>query len=229
MSTENNQGETNQMSKEEVGVSKRSKIPNVTIINVVLLVGLLVLYALYFYPTLTSPNATVLADESAQIEEKIAGEALDIAYVNSDTLMSKYTLAKKMRADFETEQKRLENDLKNKQTSFQTDVETFQRQIQQGSISMEEGQAREQELMQRQQEIIQLNDTYSNRLMMQEMEMNQDLYQKITDLLGRYNQEMDYDYILGFSPGGGILYASKKHDITEDILKRLNDEHDANQ
>ncbi len=229
MSTENNQGETNQRDKDEVVVPERSKIPNITIINVVLLVGILVLYALYFYPAFSSQDANTATDETEKIEQMIAGEALNIAYVNSDTLMSKYSLAKKMRADFEAEQKRLENDLKNKQTRFQTDVEDFQRQIQQGSIGMEEGQAKEQELMQRQQEIVQLNDTYSNRLMAQEMEMNQDLYKKITDLLDRYNQEKDYDYILGFSPGGGILYASKKHDITEDILKRLNDENDANQ
>jgi L-asparaginase / beta-aspartyl-peptidase len=225
MSIENNTGESTQSKPNPI--PEKSKIPNVTIINVVLLVGLLVLYVLQFYPNIGSSD---VATSSGQVE--LTGGngtvstpgSFNIAYVNSDTLMANFTLAKRMKANFETEQSRLENDLKRKQSSFQADVESFQRQIQLNLISMEDGQAKEQELMQRQQELIRLNETYTNNLMVKEMEMNRELYAKITDLLERYNEEMNYDYILGFSPGGGILYAHKKNDITADILQRLNSE-----
>jgi outer membrane protein len=226
MSTETNTGETSQT--QQNSLPEKSKIPNVTIINVVLLVGLLVLYVLNFYPKAAS-NDTFGSDiqQTTSTGEVLNAGGFNIAYVNSDTLMANYTLAKKMRSDFETEQSRLENDLKRKQTSFQEDVESFQRQIQLGLISMENGQLKEQELMKRQQDLIKLNDTYTNNLMVREMEMNRELYKKITDLLERYNQEMNYDYILGFSPGGGILYANKKNDITSEILQRLNSENNA--
>ncbi len=208
-------------------VPAKSKIPNVTIINVVLLTGLLVLYALQFYPHGTEKKTEPTTEtQIADLSEIIAEGSFLIAFVNSDTLMANYKLAKKMRSDFETEQKRLEGDLKRREQSFQADVESFQRQVQLGMLNQESGQAKEQELMLRQQEIMQLRETYTSRLMAREVDMNRELYLKITGLLDRFNQEAQFDYILGYSPGGGILYANKKHDITREVLNRLNQEYD---
>ncbi len=206
--------------------NKKSRIPNVTIINVVLLVGLLVLYVLQFFP---EANLAGMEDESRQeiteMADNIEEDIFKIAYVNSDSLMAGYEFAIKLRADFEAEQRRLENNLQSRQKQWQEEVESFQRQAQLGLITRENAQVKEQELMMEQQEIVQLNDTYANRLMNKEMEMNRELYQKITNLLDRFNAEMGYDYILGFTPGGGILYAKEQHDITEEILGRLNQEY----
>lgn len=226
MSTENK--------KEEVTLtettSPKSRIPNVTILNIVLLVGLLALYALQFLPS--ARNAIASTGENVSettISDKIAEGAFHIAYVNSDTLMARFNLAQKLRTDLEAEQRRLDSDLKKKQQSWQEDVQSFQRQIQLNMLTQENGQKKEEELMQRQQELIQLNDNYANQLMTREMAMNTELYKMITNMLERYNQEMNFDYILGFSPGSGILYANQKHDITEEIIKRLNQENEVKQ
>lgn len=207
----------------------RSKISNGTIINVVLFVGLIILYTLHFLPDRKQDVTTDIESEVSVISDQLAEGAFNIAFVNSDTLMANYTLALNMRDELEREQRRLENDLQRRQRTFQTELETFQRQIQMGALSSDNIQVKEQELMQMQQELMQLNESYANRLMAKEMEMNIELYQKITDLLSRFNREMGYDYILGFSPGGGILYAREKHDITRKILEKLNEEYDAQQ
>lgn len=227
MSTENQNQETVQPNPDPI--PKSSRIPNVTIINVVLLIGLLVLYALNFLPARQDSETTATQETSEEISamsDILAEGAFHIAFVHSDTLMNQYKLAVSMRSEFEAEQRRLESDLQSRQQSFQEEVESFQRQAQLGLITRDDAQAKEQELMLQQQELIELNDTYANRLMAKEMEMNVELYQKITDLLERFNQEMGYDYILGFSPGGGILYAREKHDVTREVLNRLNNEYD---
>lgn len=228
MTTENQSSTPEPQSQSSV--PSRSKIPNITIINVALLVGLLVLYAIQFFPL--QPQASEENSPGTEAEISAMAEALEegafhIAYVNSDTLMNRYKLAVSMRNDFEAEQRRLENNLQTRQQTFQDEVESFQRQAQLGLITREQAQTKEQELMLQQQELVQLNDTYANRLMVKEAEMNQELYLKITDILERFNQEMGYDYILGFTPGGGILYAKEQHDITEEILSMLNSEYDA--
>lgn len=209
-------------------IPERSKISNGTIINVVLFVGLIVLYVLNIFPL--KDSETTAGNEIEQEMDEMASlmeqGAFNIAFVNSDTLMANYKLALDKREEFEQEQRRLENDLQRRQRSFQTEVETFQQQIQTGNISLEDAQAREQQLMQRQQELMQLNEDYSSRLMTKELEINIDLYQRITELLSRFNEEMGYDYILGFSPGGDILYAKEKHDITQKVLNKLNEEYD---
>lgn len=227
MSTEINTPESTNPIRPEIPA--KSKISNGTLINVVLFVGLIVLYVLNIFPMRSSDNISGIEEEMTEISERIAEGAVNIAYVNSDTLMSRYKLALDLRTDLEDEQRRLENDLQRRQRSFQTDVEAFQRQIQLGSISVENAQLREQELMQVQQEMMQLNDTYTNRLMRKEAEISTELYKTITELLNRYNQDMGYDYILGFSPGGGILHAESKHDITEQVVNKLNDEYEKKQ
>ncbi|MEE4178600.1 MAG: OmpH family outer membrane protein [Bacteroides sp.] len=220
MTTENqnmNQEETPVMEKKPSG----RKISYTTVINLVLFLGLIVLYALYFAGI---RNKGVKEEVNALSEEIQQGTA-SIAFISSDSLMTNYELAKKMREEFDQEQVKLENDLSRRQRNFQSEVEKFQRDIQAGSISMDLAQAKEQELMQVQQELYQLNESFSSRLMQKEVEMNNELLEKITDFLARYNEEHGYDYILGFSRGGGILYAKEQHDITQDVLEKLNKEY----
>jgi outer membrane protein len=224
MSTENQNPEHSAENKAEIPA--KSKLSNGTIINVVLFVGLIILYVVNFLPGSAQQEATQ-EEEIANLAERIADGALNIAFVKSDSLMANYELAKKMREDFEGEQRRMESDLQRRQRGFQSELETFQRQIQSGAISMENAQRKEQELMQMRDDLMQLNDTYTSRLMTKELEMNTELYGKITDLLDRYSKEAGYDYILGFSTGGGILYASSQHDITNIIIRKLNSEYDA--
>ncbi|NLM93574.1 MAG: OmpH family outer membrane protein [Bacteroidales bacterium] len=217
--------EDQNMSQEEILHSEVKpagrKIGFSTWINLVLFLGLIVLYALYF----TGIRGKEAREEVAGLEAEIEAGTAQIAYISSDSLMAHYELAKKMRDDFDAEQTKLENDLSRRQRNFQSEVEKFQRDIQAGSISMELAQAKEQELMQVQQEIYQLNESFSSRLMEKEMEMNKELLDKITEFLSRYNEDQGYDYILGFSRGGGILYAKEKYDITNDVLQKLNQEY----
>ncbi len=213
-------GETAEATPRQKGVNKGM------IINIVLFAGLIALYALHF---LGDPGRDAVADERQiqDVERKIDDAFNAIAYVNSDLLMEDYMLAIQMMADFEAEQRRLENDLDRRQRNFQLEVERFQRNIQEGIISMEQAQIKEQELMQQQQDLMQLSESYRERLSRKEFEMNTELLEKISDFLERYNQEKDYDFILGYARGGGILYAREAHDITSEVLRRLNEEYDA--
>lgn len=192
------------------------------VFQIVLFAGLIVLYALFF---LGKKQGTTDDEQLHAIEDRIEAATSSIAYVRSELLMEEYALAIKMRDDFEVEQLRMENDLSRRQRTFQNEVETFQRSISAGTIALEQAQAKEQELMLKQQELIQLNDTYRERLATKEFEMNVELLEKISDFLERYNTEAGYDYILGYSRGGGILHAEPKHDITQQVLERLNAEY----
>lgn len=192
------------------------------IINALLFVGLVVLYVLFFTST---DQVEDQQEQLTQIEKQISGSVSSIAYVNSDVLMEEYELAIIMRVEFEEEQRRLERDLNRRQRTFQTEVEGFQRSINAGTIALDRAQEREQELMLMQQELMQLNDTYRERLAVKEFEMNVELLEKISDFLERYNKEAGHDFILGYSRGGGILFADQSHDITAHVLRLLNAEY----
>ncbi len=223
MTTEtSSQDATVQTAPEQLYEKKR--VPVISIIQVLLFIGLIVLYALFF---LGKNQTSDQHDSLVAIEDRIERATSSIAYVRSELLMADYELANKMRADFDAEQAQMESDLSRRQRNFQNEVESFQRGINNATISMEQAQIKEQELMVKQQELIQLNDTYRERLARKEYEMNLELLEKISEFLERYNQEKGYDYILGYSPGGGILFADKQHDITDQVLQRLNAEYNA--
>ncbi len=192
------------------------------IINIVLFVGLVVLYVLQFR------GSGGVADEPARpvvAVEREPGQAGNlIAFVDNEVLMEDYKLAVKMLTDFEAEQRRLENDIDRRQRNFQIEVERFQRDIERGHVTMEQAQVLEQELMRQQQDLYQLSDTYRDRLARTEFEMNSELLDKIRDFLDRYNEGKGYDFILGYAKGGGILHANEAHNITDEVLRLLNQE-----
>ena len=223
MTTENQNMIQQEPAKGKLNLSG-NKLSYTTVINLVLFLGLIILYALYFAGLRGQSPGEQVSELAQEVEEGTAR----IAYISSDSLMANYELAKKMREDFDQEQTNLENDLSRRQRNFQAEVEKFQRDIQAGTISMELAQAKEQELMQAQQELYQLNETFSSRLLQKEMEMNNELLDKITEFLARYNEDHGFDYILGLSRGGGILYAKDQHDITQDVLWKLNQEYSEN-
>ncbi len=195
------------------------------IINIVLFIGLIVLYGMHFFGP--DNREYIESDRPAvAVERKIADAVNSIAYVDNEVLMDDYMLALKMRADFEAEQRRLENDLERRQRNFQIEVERFQRDIERGHVTMEQAQVLERELMSQQQDLYQLSDTYRDRLARKEFEMNGELLDKIGDFLDRYNEEKGYDFILGYARGGGILHANKAHDITDEVLRLLNEEYE---
>lgn len=208
-------------------VPKTSRLSNGTIINVVLFLGLIVLYVLRFLPSEKVEPEQLQEKVIQGTVDQIENTRLNIAYVDSDSLIQNFKLAETLQREFEQEQQRMENDLQRRQRQFQQEAETFYQQAQTGAITADQAQLQEQELMQKQQELVQLNDTYTNRLRNMEMEMNIELYGEITSLLEELNTELAYDYILGFSPGGGILYASDKHDITNQVIQRLNTQYES--
>ena len=197
------------------------------VINVVLFLGLVVLYGLHFMESPVGEERDAV--EMPGVERKIDEATHVIAYVNNEILMEQYLRAVEMRDEFEAEQRQLETDLERRQRTFQNDVERFQQQIQAGTIDMEEAQLMEQELMQRQQDLMQLNETYMDRLARKERELNEELLERISDFLERYNRDKGYDFILGYSRGGGILFADQAYDVTAEVLDQLNYEYEQTQ
>lgn len=194
------------------------------IINIVLFAGLVVLYVLHFGGV--DGEVAQGAPPAVAVERQLDQAGNLIAFVDNEVLMDEYMLAIRMRTDLEAEQRRLENDLDRRQRNFQTEIERFQRDIERGHVSMEQAQVLEQELMRQQQDLFQLSDTYRDRLARKEFEMNSELLDKIRDFLDRYNKDKGYDFILGYARGGGILHANKVHNITDEVLRLLNEEYE---
>jgi outer membrane protein len=189
-----------------------------TVVNLVMLAGLIVLYFIVLGPRNGEPVNQALIQKSAQ-------GGVTVAFVNSDSIMVHYELVKSMRNTLETKTRALENELKRKQGIFEKDAAYFQEQVSKKTISEASAQEIYAQLMAEQQKLYELREQYSAELSRQEFELNLVLIDSLNNFLERYNRKMNFDYIFSHSRGGNILSANDSLDITEDVLRQLNSEY----
>ena len=190
--------------------------PLLLVLNIVMLIGLVVLYILHFTSSGKSSNSI-----GGAIAKASKGN-ISVAFVNNVSILSNYDLVKKMRADFEAKGRRLEGEVASKQQAFEKDAAYFQEQVAKKSISEQSAQEIYGELQQNQKAIYDLRDRYAAELQQSEMDMNVALIDSVMNFLKRYNDKYKFDYILGFTKGGNILFANDTLDVTGDVIKELN-------
>jgi len=150
-----------------------------------------------------------------------------VVYVNTDTLLTNYDYYKNVVTEFQSKQFALENELKRKSESFQNEVTVFQRRVQAGGMTQQQGETTQQQLQNKEQDILLYRDNAANGLAAEQAAKTDLILTKIQDYLASYNSDDKYDMVIGFSKGGGVLYAKNNLEITEEVLKGLNKEYAA--
>jgi outer membrane protein len=151
--------------------------------------------------------------------KQVAGR---IVYVNTDTLLNKYDYYKDISKASENKRFQLENDLANKARTFQNKVAFFQQRAQQGHMTQEQAQTTQMQLQQEEQNIVAYRDKSAQTLAQEEAKKTEDILNKIHDYLKEFNVSDKYDMVIGYSKGGGVLYAKEDLDITKQVLEGLN-------
>lgn len=189
-----------------------------TIINAVLLIGLIILYFIVLKPGNKSEV------DNSVIQQKLSSGSISVAYVNSDSILAHYDLVKSMRTSLESKSSALESELKRKQATFEKDAAYFQEQVNKQTISEASAQEIYTQLMAEQQKLYELREKYSAEIARQEYDLNLVLIDSLNNFLSRYNKTVNYDYILSYTRGGNILVANDSLDITNSVLKLINQE-----
>jgi outer membrane protein len=206
----------------EQGLKKRNPNTLLTILNIILLLGLVVLYFIVLKPGNSgTPNMALI--------QKASSGAVTVAYVNSDSILEHYDLVKSMRDELEAKTARLEGELKQKQEAFEKDAAYFQEQVAKKAISESSAQEIYGQLMGEQQKLYELREKYSADLSKQEFDLNVLLLDSLNNFLKRYNDKVHFDYILSYNKGGSILSANDSLDITKEVIRLLNEEYAASE
>lgn len=185
------------------------------------LVAVAILYYLHFNKKGEAGTQDVVAAGSSQTPVFVSPGS--IAYVNSDSLLEEYEYYKSKKADFEMQQSRIKNELKNQGAKLQQEVETYQKQ----AIGMtdKEKAEKEYELGMKQQQIMQKKEEMLTALDEEQGKSAEELYTRLNDYLKRHNKGKNYGFVLGYQKGGGILFANDSLNITREVLEGLNKEY----
>lgn len=182
--------------------------------NVVLSLAVAVLFFLHF--SSKSSDAGAAADGAVV-------EGRRTVYVQVDSLLKNYDFFKDTRKELENKNFQLENELTTKGRSLQNEVAFFQQKA--ATMTPEQARSTEAQLMKKQQDLVAYRDQSAQALGQEEAKKNEELYKNIRSYIDKYNKENGYEYVLGYSLGGGILFANPSLDVTQKIIDGLNKEY----
>lgn len=145
-----------------------------------------------------------------------------VAYINIDSLVSKYDLYLDLKADYEVKAKKAESELTSKGRSLEKEVRDFQDKIQKGLVTRAQAATMEEDLGRKQQTFMQHRDNVMRDMGEEEQVMLNRIHYSIVDFLKEFNSDYRYGMIISTSASGPILNADPMLDITTVVLTDLN-------
>lgn len=160
---------------------------------------------------------------------KTNGTGTKIVYINTDTLMSNYLLAIELNEAFWKKQEERRTELNIKAKSLDQETNEFQRKLQNnGFLSEARAVDARDQLLIKQENLRRLQQDMMDKTAREQNELNKQLYDKLTSFLKEYNKEKGFDIVLSTQVGSTVLYAVDGFDITNDVVKGLNEEYKKN-
>jgi outer membrane protein len=185
------------------------------ILNIVLLVAVGVLYYLHF-----SGNKPHTASGSS-----VSPTDLKIAYINSDTVLKYYEYLDVNRKVLEGKTQKLEQEFRNRAQGLQNEIANYQRTV--NNLTLSQVKALEEDLGKKQQNLQLYQQSLGQQLAEEEAKLNRELYDRITAYLKIYGKDNDLQVVFKYDPSSDVLYGGESLDITEDVVKGLNESYKA--
>ena len=164
-------------------------------------------------------------DEHDKSESRAAAEFVAtgrIAYVKVDSIIMYLDMYFELRDELIKKQEEAEAELNSRGSQYETQAKDYEDKVRKGLVTRATAAQMEQDLIQQQQQLVSLRDQLQYALMDEEQVMNRRILEYIYDYLEVYTVENNYEYILGKSFGGPLLYANSNLDITADVLQGIN-------
>ena len=193
------------------------------IINAILAVAVVVLFVLHF----TSKPSTVGGTITNQSQESgVTASQGDIVYLQLDSLVNNYGMFKDLSSELESKTQAIKDDIDKRGRAFENDVKDFQQKAQKGLLTQSDIQQQQQVLGQREQDL----NAYVQQKQLEVADEQTVLYRKVLDALKAYlekmNQETRYSMIINTSDStDNVLHGDSRFDITNIVVKGLNDEY----
>jgi outer membrane protein len=193
------------------------------VLNILLAIAVVVLYVLHF----TGVGAGKKNKSEAGLSAGTA-DGSSIFYVQIDSVISQFDMATDLSGELESKYKSSEAAFQTKQEAYQKDVNDYQYKVQRGLVTRSDAQTIEQELYTKQQNLLKLQQDLTTEINEKQAVMNRQVINSIMEYLKENSAQFNYKYVLGTSFGGNILYANDSLDITNNIVKGLNENYQQN-
>lgn len=186
------------------------------VVDVVLVAAVVALFAIFF-----SRKPANGAAES--VATAVSGEALPIAYLNVDSLLTNYAFAQDASERLMQKQEDARLKLNTKARSLQNEMADFQRKLDNNAfLSRDRAEKEQQRLIKKQQDLQELEAKLTEDIMLENQTLNMQLADTLTQFLQTFNADGRYQIILSNTAKDNILMAADQYDITNEVIAGLN-------
>jgi outer membrane protein len=184
------------------------------IYNLLLTLAVGVLFYLHF----KNSSPSVSASGNTTVGKKTV-------FVNTDSLLSNYQFYKDTQKEFENKGYRLQVDLGGKERALQNELAAIQQRAQ--SMTQVELQGADLNLKKKGADLQAYSQQAQQKLAEEQSKRVDEIYSAIREHIKGMNKSNNYEYVLGYAKGGGILFADESVDVTKVIVAGLNDAYKA--
>jgi len=190
-----------------------------SIANIVLAVGLVVLYILHFSGSgNVKPVARIAGSDSTSFAAQ-----LPIAYINVDSLLLNYNYSKDLNEVLIRKRENAQATLTEKARKLDAEMKEFQRKRENNAFLSEQSfKSQQQALLKKQQDLQQLEEALTQQLSKEQQKMNEQLRDSIYKFLQEYNKDHKYQMILSNTMNDNIMVADNAYNITNEVVELLN-------
>lgn len=191
-----------------------------SVLSYIALAGVVILFVLFF-----SKRESHVSTQQHTVSAKPInlGERLPLAFVNTDSLLLNYELAKDLNEDLVKQQEDARTNIGEEARILETEVREHQRKIQNnGYLSLERAQNQEAKLQQKNQQLSELSNKLGNEISEKQLKVSEQLRDSIVNFLEEYNENANFEMILSNTLGGNVLFSKDVYNITDEVLVALN-------
>ena len=182
--------------------------------------GLLALAIVLGFTQCANNNA---ATQSAPAAGNGNGTNMKIAYVEIDSLLTKYNFWNDLNEQMIKKEENIRTTLNEKGKKLEKEAQEFQRKYENnGFVSPERAQQEYQRIQKQQQDLQELQQKLTEELAVENQKNSLQLRDSITSFLKIYNENKGYDLIISNTGFDNLLYANPAHNITNEIVEGLN-------
>lgn len=158
-------------------------------------------------------------------EKVVQSGSMKIAYIDTDSIMLKYTMAIEMKKSLENKQQSIGNSLRSQYTALQREEQDYLKTGE--KLTLTQQKAKEKEFQKREQALQQQMQEQPQKFQEEVAAQNEKLLNTVLAFVKDYNAKHDkYNIILSVSKqNGSTLYIDEGMDITDEIVKGLNEEY----
>jgi outer membrane protein len=172
----------------------------------------------------TSKKSTAPVEIKSAKDSNTQNTTVRIAYFEMDSIAVGLNMVKDLRTEMDKMESKNTRELEDLRKNLQQKFNYFQTQIQSGTLSQAQLEAANIEMKN-------LDEGIRNRKMQLDADYNEfvtmnqnDIKTKIEDFLKEYNKDKYYSYIFA-NEKGLFYYCDTVYNITDDVIKGLNEKH----